>query len=152
MQLPLPLLFSLFALVACTFAAQSARLDFGTRDITLSQREGPLDDPPVDLRSLADLAPSSGVGFARSTEFEERVREIFVRELLSRSGGDLESRDLVELDPRWATAVASAVEQAVKGIVQIVQMIKAQIEKDKKASTRMIATVARSLTLDLAHA
>ncbi|RXW17612.1 hypothetical protein EST38_g8241 [Candolleomyces aberdarensis] len=141
MQFQLPLLFALFSLVACTFAVQSVRLDLGARDITLSQRESPFNDPPVDLRSLTDWAPSSSAGFARSTELEERVREIVVRELLSQFEGDLKSRDLVELDPRWAQAVASGVEAAIKGIVQIVQMIKAQIEKDKKLRAQFTVRV-----------
>jgi hypothetical protein len=151
----LRLLFALFSLAACAFAVQTPDLDLGAREVTLSERQDAFSDRPVDLRSLADLDPNMGVLSARSVDLEERVREIVLRELLSQSKGELEVRDLAELDPRWVQAVAEGVQAAVDGIIKLVEHIKALVEKDKKVNIRInsvILELTDSLTVVFIHA
>jgi hypothetical protein len=62
--------------------------------------------------------------------------EIVAREFLAQhSTGGLNERDLEDIDPRAVSAIISGVQAVGEGIAQVVKVIKAKVEKDKKVSS-----------------
>jgi hypothetical protein len=100
---------------------------------------------PLESRSGIDLsqrddfisASSSSSLIERGLDtIDNKIMEIVAREFLAQhSPGELKGRDLEDIDSRAVSAIMSGVQAVGEGIAQVVKIIKAKVEKDKKVSS-----------------
>jgi hypothetical protein len=102
----------------------------------------------IDLskrNELTGASRSSSLGVRGPDTVDNKIMEIVDRGFLAqRSTGGLNERDLEDIDPRAVSAIISGVQAVGEGIAQVVKVIKAKVEKDKKVSSSHSLDIADS--------